>query len=209
MADFWITACGCWHEAWNDNFYPDDIPLSWRFSYFSNEFSAIYLTHEQWCQAALEDVSAWMEDCSEHFQFLLQIDLRKALDEQAQQRIAVLAEQVAAVVFFGSGADIEARQRDIVALLPAAQIFYDVTDAQGPQVSTVQHVDDAASALSANFIIVDFTPAPKLLATWLSTLLSRQQSAALVFCGAKPSVESIRQAEGLLPFLLASPATPE
>ncbi|VAW71710.1 hypothetical protein MNBD_GAMMA10-1611 [hydrothermal vent metagenome] len=91
-----LGACGWNHAHWQGGFYPDDLPLDWRLSYYSNEFSAVLLTEKQWRENFLQ-LEALAFDVDEHFGFYLQS--RAPLKSEEQNRLSeVLGSKLATVV---------------------------------------------------------------------------------------------------------------
>jgi len=206
MSQIWLASCGCWHQAWDSSFYPDDLPPSWRFSYYSNEFQSLYLRDDEWISVDREDLQTWMEDCDERFEFLLQLDIDRIENkehdlEEVMARLAILSEQVSALVLSGEAVLIK-RYRDSLAKVSKAALFYLAIDQVDSALPLAQFVDNASDAIWAKLLIVRFIPPPKLLAQWLKTIVAAGHSGGLIFCSQPPSIDLLRQAEGLLPFLL-------
>ena len=208
MTQIWLASCGCWHEAWAGVFYPDDLPSSWRFSYYSNEFSEIYLRHHEWAIADAEILQSWMEDCDGRFQFLLQVDLSQFEEQtssldKALENLAILSGRVGLLAFGGSETELNKYLSTFVNQVPQAATFYDGESSEaGVSVPLLQTVPDAEAPIRANLLLVTFQPSNKTLAEWLKAIVASQQSGGIIFCADPPSVDSLRRAEGLLPYIL-------
>ncbi|MEZ5453925.1 MAG: hypothetical protein R3E93_14085 [Thiothrix sp.] len=62
-----------WMPAdWPMVFYPDDLPESWRVSYYANEFNSILLPAEGWRKPLLE-AAFWQSEVTPDFRFYLEI----------------------------------------------------------------------------------------------------------------------------------------
>jgi len=209
MHQIWLASCGCWHQAWESDYYPDDLPASWRFSYYSNEFSAIYLRHSEWVLADTQSVATWMEDCDAEFEFLLEVDLAQyqhqaPLLEKALENLTLLSEQVAALVFRGDAPTRTPYQERIRQAAPRAQLFAQFENHGSSELPRLQQIDRAEDDIHANLLLVNFKPSPKQIANYLKSIVKSNHCGGLIFCGDAPSVDSLRQAEGLLPFLLTN-----
>ena len=60
------------HDSWGRWFYPADLPVDWRLTYFNTQFSCVWLPYATWRDAALEEVHGWVEDTRADFRFLLE-----------------------------------------------------------------------------------------------------------------------------------------
>lgn len=73
-----IGALGWQHEAWQESFYPDDLPPEWRLGYYSNEFPLAAITErERRDEAGLIDELA---DCREDLLALLVVRVENGAD---------------------------------------------------------------------------------------------------------------------------------
>jgi len=207
MRQLWLAACGCWHKAWDSSFYPDDLPSSWRFSYYSNEFSAIYLTCQEWAGASLEQLQAWIDDCDEDFQFLLQVDLQEMdhgllSDDAVWEKLALLRPQLGALLFCGSEDLLAAHAARFCQAAPEAQYF--ANNSTRPEFHSWQELRQGDEEIRANLLIITRPVDSKILARCLKPIVDSNRSGGLIFCGDPPQLENLRQAEGLLPFFLSS-----
>jgi hypothetical protein len=76
------------HADWQGPFYPDDLPVDWRLSYYANEFSVVLVPLSVWNTG---DCSGWHDDVPESFRFVLDISHLPA-DEGALKRLKVCVE---------------------------------------------------------------------------------------------------------------------
>lgn len=67
-----LGAIGWDHAAWLGVFYPEDMPLEWRLSFYNTEFECVYLPYKVWSKTPLETLVAWREETLERFRFLLE-----------------------------------------------------------------------------------------------------------------------------------------
>lgn len=54
------------------DFYPADLPLDWRLSFFANEFPAVMAPGALWSRADYISLRTWFEDVPEGFRFYFQ-----------------------------------------------------------------------------------------------------------------------------------------
>ena len=76
-------ARGWQFEQWAGEFYPDDLPEDWRFSFYSNDYQVVLVPYEYLTQFSLEEWSEWIEDTSKDFWFYLEISESASWDELA------------------------------------------------------------------------------------------------------------------------------
>ena len=67
-------ALGWQHEAWNDTYYPEDLPEDWRLDYYSHHFNFVVIRQVEWRQATRDDITQWLEDVPDDFLFYLSVD---------------------------------------------------------------------------------------------------------------------------------------
>lgn len=67
-----IGANGWLHTAWQDGFYPDDLPEDWHLGFYSNEFPVVLLTAQLWPRINGE-IAEWLEDCNDELGFVCEI----------------------------------------------------------------------------------------------------------------------------------------
>lgn len=67
------------HQDWVGSFFPDDLPVEWRLSYYANEFSTVLVPVELWQETCLESLDQWREDVYENFRFVLEFSRAGAL----------------------------------------------------------------------------------------------------------------------------------
>ena len=60
-------------DQWGGDFYPDDLPEDWRFSYYSNEFQAMLVPMNYLKQFSLDDWREWIDDTSKDYWFFVEI----------------------------------------------------------------------------------------------------------------------------------------
>jgi len=71
--DITVAARGWSYPAWNDSFYPDDLPEDWQLAYYSNEFRAVMVPAAEFANVDPLEVERWVEDVVEGFEFYLEV----------------------------------------------------------------------------------------------------------------------------------------
>ena len=120
-AEFQISVRGWQYQHWQPQFYPEDLPVDWWFSYFSNEFGCVLVPTETLRDSSTEQVETWAEDCSAHFEFY--VEVTQDTDwEHIKAKIQVLANQLAGILIVGG--DAVAENKDINKVRLAALISH-------------------------------------------------------------------------------------
>ena len=65
-----VAAWGWQHNAWQDTYYPGDLPEDWRLGYYANEYPAVVVPAQYWGQLGF-DVETWRDDVHEQFRFYI------------------------------------------------------------------------------------------------------------------------------------------
>lgn len=143
-----IGSAGWQHDAWQGNFYPEDLPEDWRLGYYANEFPVVLLTEAD--RRALDDIASLPEACREGFIFVIEADLSaSALD--VEQAISLLQDR-----------DTDARtlQAHCAGLLIA------MSEAQLQDQQFIPQVFKRAHLSSACCIDTQSQPLPEALQNW-------------------------------------------
>ena len=65
-----VGACDWDHAHWQGSFYPDDLPVDWRLTFYANEYTAVLVPESKWRIQGV-DFEQWAEDVPEGFRFYL------------------------------------------------------------------------------------------------------------------------------------------
>lgn len=84
-----IGAFGIQHQAWLESYFPEDLPDDWRLDYYSHHFKVVLLPVDEWLSVTKDDVTQWLEDVKDEFQFLLAID-NKDINVAAIEQISLI-----------------------------------------------------------------------------------------------------------------------
>lgn len=92
-----VGARGWEYSDWTGEFYPDDLPEDWRFSFYSNEFQSILVPYETLARYDVEDWADWAEDTQKNFSFYVEIS-GTALWDKVKPYLEALGAQLKGVV---------------------------------------------------------------------------------------------------------------
>ena len=90
-----IGTHGWEHPAWHGNFYPPELPVDWRFCFYSNRLRSVLVSADSWHTTDDAQTKLWLADCDPQFRFVLELP-------------AVLATPATPEVFDGHWADFRA-----------------------------------------------------------------------------------------------------
>lgn len=117
----WVAPLGWDHDAWQDDFYPADLPREWRLGFFANEFRVVVVPALVWQQASPALAAQWRDDTHDDFHFLLEATDRPpdaALLQALADRYAGLAGTGGlAVTPWLQGGDLR-QLRDVIDTMP-------------------------------------------------------------------------------------------
>lgn len=68
-----IGTRGWLHAAWDDAFYPPELPPEWRFCFYSNRLRSVLVPAELWPDVSRADVAGWAQDSDALFRFILEV----------------------------------------------------------------------------------------------------------------------------------------
>lgn len=75
-----VGAYGWDYDAWSGDFYPDDLPVEWRLSYYANEFNGVLVPEPVWRVAGAKQITRWCGDVADGFLFYLESPLASLSD---------------------------------------------------------------------------------------------------------------------------------
>ncbi len=59
--------------AWEGHFYPAELPVDWRFCFYSNRLRSVLLPLDIWPSVDEVEVRRWLGDCDAQFRFVLEL----------------------------------------------------------------------------------------------------------------------------------------
>ncbi len=68
-----IGTRGWLHPAWDESFYPPELPPEWRFCFYSNRLRSVLVPAELWPDLARADAAQWAQDSDPLFRFVLEV----------------------------------------------------------------------------------------------------------------------------------------
>lgn len=107
-----VGACGWEHPAWDESFYPDDLPEDWRMGFYSNEFPVLQLPLSRILSADTDELEEWIEDSHEGFRLVVELD--GPIDANAETRLELLQSRLLALIIVDENTIIP----DSLSLLP-------------------------------------------------------------------------------------------
>ena len=108
-----LGAYGWAHASWNNTFYPEDLPLDWQLSYYSNEFNTVLVPASYWSDAnwvtdqyassqQASSCEAWLDSVPDTFQFYIECNAGLFADTSLasfNENLKILQPQLAGLVF--------------------------------------------------------------------------------------------------------------
>lgn len=205
-----IGSVGWRHRAWQDSYYPADLPPEWQLGYYANEFPVVLVP-----AAERLDEDCEVEELDLHTVF----ELQAADAEQARQQLSTLPVTASRSVLLRSTPTVEPARLDaLLAALEAEPLVVDFgTDAPAPSLQTVLrrrrigwcwHGGGQAHGLESGPLgIVRLASdgiTPLQLRQILETCLAVADPARrliLLLEGTPPAVATLRQAQTILDLL--------
>lgn len=92
-----VGARGWQYSDWIGEFYPEDLPEDWRFSFYSNDFHTILVPYDSLVGCEVNDWCEWVEDTQKDFYFYVEIS-ETALWDGVKPYLEALGEQLKGVV---------------------------------------------------------------------------------------------------------------
>ena len=92
-----VGARGWNFDQWGGEFYPDDLPEDWRFSFYCNDFQTVLVPANQLLMFSLDDWSEWIEDTSKDFWFYVEIE-ESASWQDIEPYLKLFAEKLRGIV---------------------------------------------------------------------------------------------------------------
>jgi len=208
-----VGSRGVSHSAWCEGFYPDDLPLEWRLSYYSNEFSALLLLQDDIDSLSSEEVVEWLEDLNDDFSLLyeLEFDSFSVLSALPAELVRRLQGGVCTV----TTAQLE-RLLEQTILLPAEMLLYLRCLGDAPSAEQVEQLtlrgwrfcwqpDWPHSAVCAPILFLDGCLSLRELRVQVQQFLAsdaiESDDVLLLLEGDSPSVEYLHQCQLLVDLL--------
>jgi len=207
-----VGSRGVSHPAWCEGFYPDDLPLEWRLSYYGNEFRALLLLQDDINSLSCEEVVEWLEDLNDDSRLLyeLEFDSFSALSSLPVE----LVRRLQGVVCTVTTAQLNVLLEQTV-LLPAEMPFYlrclgDVPSAEQVEQLTARGwqlcwQDGSCSVACAPLLFVDGRLSLRELRVQVQQFLAsdaiESDDLVLLLEGDSPSVKYLHQCQLLVDLL--------
>ncbi len=104
---FLLGTAGWDQPEWAASFYPSDMPVEWRLSFFNTQFECVYLEERVWRQASAAEREVWAADTHEHFVFLFENARRDELPAVLADRGVGLRREDARLLWFDRDTDLK------------------------------------------------------------------------------------------------------
>ena len=214
-----IGACGWSHAGWNVDFYPQDLPSDWRLGYYANEFPVALVTMDEW-QLSGADPVIWCEESEASFRFVLEIHADTVEDVELQlHRAVAFADRCAGSLLrtriIHDVEKLEGLLDCVTAFSPVCMDFANQVPGADvlnllirKEVGWCWHGDGESYGLLPGPLAVSRISAnvanPRQIRDWVETCLragDEQCQSILLFDGAPPNIEVIRQAQVILDLL--------
>ncbi|MEW6677573.1 MAG: hypothetical protein AB1421_06600 [Pseudomonadota bacterium] len=114
-----LGVAGWLWPAWEDGFYPADMPPEWRLTYYNTQFSCVFLTRGQWKQLSPREWEIWAEDTHDEFLFLLETQNNGGNETPPaplQGRAQLLSAQDSCLIWFDAESDLKTLAAQLSAL---------------------------------------------------------------------------------------------
>ena len=214
-----IGACGWSHSGWLADFYPQELPVDWRLSYYANEFPVVLVTAQDWDlpEAA---ASQWCEDTDASFRFVIEITANTAEELQPQlERIVGFGDRCAGILLATSLYAETITLNELLELINHLDLLCLDFGVDNPDATVKQllgqrqigwcwHGDGSAEGLSEGSLAVTRIHSkdanPRQIRHWVETALAsstQQRQAILLFEGEPPDIAMMRQAQIILDLL--------
>ncbi len=214
-----IGACGWSHTSWATDFYPEDLPMDWRLSYYANEFPVVLVTAQEWCSPNA-DATHWCEESEASFRFVLEINANSTEEAQPQmRRIDAIGDRCVGILLRTSlnseVATLNSLLDSVEAFSPLCVDFGNENPAdsvlqllRSRQVSCCWHGIGGPEGLMLGSLavtrIITRDVNPRQIRHWVETCLTaggQHRQTILLFDGDPPDIAVIRQAQVILDLL--------
>lgn len=221
-----IGAYGWSHTAWQDDFYPHELPEDWQLAYYGNEFPVIMVPSAYWQQPGRALIEAALEDSAESLQVVYEAPLVLQADTPVAEVVSILhafAEQIttighpcAAVVIPADSADFPFAEFLQALHISIPLVFVFTADLDGMQSTKLHSLfkeydvglcwsgGAGAEVLQFGPVALTLIRGPlemRQLRSVIETILSETkggQQSILIFQGQAPAIESMRNAAVML-----------
>ncbi|WP_455221881.1 hypothetical protein [Kaarinaea lacus] len=95
--EIFVGTRGWQYSDWLGDFYPDDLPEDWRFSYYSNEQQAILVPFDYLHRYTEEEWAEWVEDTPNEFAFYVELSGSASWNE-VSSILEVIGKQLKGIV---------------------------------------------------------------------------------------------------------------
>lgn len=113
-----------WRQAhWMGSFYPEDLPVDWQLTYYSNEFNAVLVPAYYWQEAEVPDGEDWLDSVHEGFRFFVEchVDMFDHISSaELETQLKHLQPQLSGLVFLDEKQSVSASRANEIARLASS-----------------------------------------------------------------------------------------
>lgn len=93
--------------AWDQDFYPADMPPEWRLTFYNTQFPCVYLPAAQWRGLTDEALGQWAEDTHDQFLFLLEGEPGSAVPTPLRDKALCIPAKDGRIIWFDGQSDLK------------------------------------------------------------------------------------------------------
>ncbi|MCP4409874.1 MAG: DUF72 domain-containing protein [Gammaproteobacteria bacterium] len=127
MLNLQLAAVDWDHDHWQGEFYPHDLPVQWRLTYYANEYRRVLVPEQYWSDAGLVQADQWYEDVHEAFRFYLSLPahlFHPSEQLMVLQSLDAFKEKLGGVLLDAAAEDVQELGRLLAGRYPNAELFY-------------------------------------------------------------------------------------
>ncbi|VAW72647.1 hypothetical protein MNBD_GAMMA12-1773 [hydrothermal vent metagenome] len=214
-----IGSIGWEHEQWINDYYPQDLPSDWLFSYYSKQFHTVWLRPIDLLNKTAAQIQSCIEDCEQSFEFLLEmpvLDNRLDVNQWVKQARLLQPYILAYVIPVSAALSVDYIKSTLSLLatekLPDIFLLPEKGAISLDKFSTLSNVYEIATPESVSqkvdsqIMVVDFQSADdmRMLGKTLNIFVTQNSLHHKLYCyfrGEPPSYSLMQTAQTIIPML--------
>lgn len=207
-----IAALGYQHPGWDEQYYPEGLPLDWRLDYYNHHFHCVVMDAHEWVSAREGDIKQWLQDVSDPFNFFLSIkatDINDGVIKQVSVVKSGLGKHLQGVVIMQYDSPLSNEQMNALRALTVVHVDSEMTDQLPAEVKPCWRKDRQATTGSViGFISREESQDIRIMRGYIETFMKvcASRQSFLVFEGNPPPSKTMQDAQVILE-LLTPPVT--
>lgn len=200
-----VGAFGWQHSAWQDTYYPEDLPEDWQLDFYSHHFNVVLVPESEWEQASEGDIEQWTEDVSEGFEFLFAVS-QASINEAVIKQLG-LVKQITAQYFAGivvTPSQDKFSESDVRLLNTLSPVYIDDTGASASGLLSCWRQGAPVENAVTGFISLKKTDTLRDVRACIEAFLAQgadQQKTYLIFEGDSPSIKTMQDSQIVIQML--------